>query len=250
MLASPPRRSTLTATLRSQTNHSRRVSLPDQRFILLISHVADPVKSVSCLPVAADPGRQGGGTGAAAAGHEVPRPGQVSERFQPVPDGRDLIGPRVAATWPGTAPIPRATAAARCGAFCSLSRAPRTAVPPAAITSRPRARGRRRTPPARPPRHRRPADPTRRTTLNPRSPPRRRRHAARPASAAARVCSASPGTGRQINKAPAAGSSRQGRRRHERAGVASRQTTVSARAPTVPPGPRPPPPDPPGTSRP
>ena len=55
MLASPPRRSTLTATLRSQTNHSRRVSLPDQRFILLISHVADPVKPVSCLPVAADP---------------------------------------------------------------------------------------------------------------------------------------------------------------------------------------------------
>ena len=67
MLASPPRRSTLTATLRSQTNHSRRVSLPDQRFILLISHVADPVKSVSCLPVAADPGRQGGGIGVAAA---------------------------------------------------------------------------------------------------------------------------------------------------------------------------------------
>jgi len=24
-----------------------------------------------------------------------PAPGQVSERFQPVPDGRDLIGPRV-----------------------------------------------------------------------------------------------------------------------------------------------------------
>src|SRR4029077_11900278 len=52
------------------------------------------------------------------------RPGQVSERFQQFPDGRDLIGLRVTATWPGTAPIPRARAATRCGAFSSLFRAP------------------------------------------------------------------------------------------------------------------------------
>ena len=56
---------------RLRGHHTGRVSCPDQRFILLISHVADPVKPVSCLPVAADPGRQGGGTGVAAAGNEV-----------------------------------------------------------------------------------------------------------------------------------------------------------------------------------
>jgi hypothetical protein len=42
-------------------HHTGRVSCPDQRFILLMSHVADPVKPVFYLPVAADPGRQGGG---------------------------------------------------------------------------------------------------------------------------------------------------------------------------------------------
>jgi hypothetical protein len=52
-------------------HHTGRVSRPDQRFILLISHVADPVKPGFYLPVAADPGRQGGGTGAAVAGSAV-----------------------------------------------------------------------------------------------------------------------------------------------------------------------------------
>jgi hypothetical protein len=192
MLAWPSRRSRLTARLRSEAI-TGRVSCPDQRFILLISHAADPVKPVFYLQVArtqaasvagsaprplvmryttpavfvpffvtaADPRDLGGAgepgpsrhqhgldraTGPAAAarahgrgrgyrdpgqllqllaqgrhagldGHHaagvppgdglrgvalpVPgpgrddRPGQVSERFQQFPDGRDLIGLRV-----------------------------------------------------------------------------------------------------------------------------------------------------------
>ena len=48
-----------------------RVSCPDQRFVFLIGDVADPVKAVFYLPVAADPGGQGGRVGVAVAGDEV-----------------------------------------------------------------------------------------------------------------------------------------------------------------------------------
>ena len=44
------------------------------------------------------------------------------------------------ATWPRNAPVPCARAATRCGAFPSLSFAPRTALPSTAITSRPPVR--------------------------------------------------------------------------------------------------------------
>jgi hypothetical protein len=37
-------------------HHARRVSRPDQRFVLLVGHVAHPVKAVFYLPVAAGPG--------------------------------------------------------------------------------------------------------------------------------------------------------------------------------------------------
>ena len=56
-------------------HHTGRVSCPDQRFILPIRHVADPEKPVFYLPADADPGRQGRGTGVAAAGNEVRDPG-------------------------------------------------------------------------------------------------------------------------------------------------------------------------------
>jgi len=52
-------------------HHTRRVSRPDQRFVLLISHVPHPVKAVFDLLVAAGPGGQGGRAGIAVAGDEV-----------------------------------------------------------------------------------------------------------------------------------------------------------------------------------
>jgi hypothetical protein len=52
-------------------HHAGRVSCPDQRFIFQVRYVADPVKTVFCLPVAADPGGQGGRVRVAVAGDEV-----------------------------------------------------------------------------------------------------------------------------------------------------------------------------------
>ena len=51
-------------------HHAGRISRPDQRFVLLVGDV-DPVKPVLDVPVAADPGRQGGWVGDAVAGDEV-----------------------------------------------------------------------------------------------------------------------------------------------------------------------------------
>jgi hypothetical protein len=67
------------------------------------------------------------------------RPGQVSERFQQFRTAGISLDFASTATWPRTAPIPCARAATRCGAFSSLFRAPRTALPSTAITSRPPA---------------------------------------------------------------------------------------------------------------
>ena len=52
-------------------HHAGRVSCPDQRFVLLVGDVADPVELVFYVPVAADPGRQGGRVGVAVAGSDV-----------------------------------------------------------------------------------------------------------------------------------------------------------------------------------
>ena len=41
-------------------HHAGCVSCPDQRLVLLVGHVADPVELVLDVPVAADPGGQGG----------------------------------------------------------------------------------------------------------------------------------------------------------------------------------------------
>jgi hypothetical protein len=75
MPAWPSKRSRLTARLHSEAITRGAFSCPDQRFILLISHVADPVKPAFYLRLAADPGRQGGGIGVAVAGNEVHDPG-------------------------------------------------------------------------------------------------------------------------------------------------------------------------------
>jgi hypothetical protein len=48
-----------------------RVAGPDQRFVLLVGHVPDPVKAVFYFSVAADPGGQGDRVGAAVAGDEA-----------------------------------------------------------------------------------------------------------------------------------------------------------------------------------
>jgi hypothetical protein len=47
------------------------VSGSDQGLVFLVGDVADPVELVLDLPVAADPGRQGGGIGVTIAGDEV-----------------------------------------------------------------------------------------------------------------------------------------------------------------------------------
>jgi hypothetical protein len=47
--------------LRSDVITQGRVSYSDQRFVLLIGHVPDPVKAVFYFTVAADPGGQGAG---------------------------------------------------------------------------------------------------------------------------------------------------------------------------------------------
>src|SRR3984957_1812987 len=47
------------------------ISGPDQRFVLLVGDVADPVELVLDVPVAADPGGQGLRGGGAVAGDQV-----------------------------------------------------------------------------------------------------------------------------------------------------------------------------------
>ena len=48
-----------------------RVAGPDQGSVFLVGDVADPVELVLDVPVAADPGGQGGGLGLTVAGNEV-----------------------------------------------------------------------------------------------------------------------------------------------------------------------------------
>jgi hypothetical protein len=56
----------------SQRRHDAgRVSGPDQRFVLLVGDVADPVELVLDVPVAADPGGQGLRARAAVAGDQA-----------------------------------------------------------------------------------------------------------------------------------------------------------------------------------
>jgi hypothetical protein len=52
-------------------HHAGRVPGPDQGLVFLVGDVADPVKTVSRLPVPADPGCQCGRAGVAVAGDQV-----------------------------------------------------------------------------------------------------------------------------------------------------------------------------------
>ena len=52
-------------------HHPGRVSRPDQRFVFQVSHVPHPVKTIFYLPMAPDPGGQGGRVDVFVAGDQV-----------------------------------------------------------------------------------------------------------------------------------------------------------------------------------
>ena len=52
-------------------HHAGRVSGPDQRFVFQVSYVPDPVQTIFYLPVALDPGSQGGRIDVPVAGDQV-----------------------------------------------------------------------------------------------------------------------------------------------------------------------------------
>src|ERR1700751_3996309 len=71
MLSWPSRRRRLMARLLSEAITRGAFSRPDQRFVFQESHVPHPVKTVLYVPVAPDPGGQGGRAGVAVAGDQV-----------------------------------------------------------------------------------------------------------------------------------------------------------------------------------